>query len=38
MFALNDTSKPYHMMKDADTELIAEWKAVDADSFGVKAN
>lgn len=35
LLALNDASKPYHIMKGADTDLIAEWKIVDAEWYGV---
>jgi hypothetical protein len=35
LLALNDTSKPYHIMKGVDTDLIAEWKIVDAEWYGV---
>jgi hypothetical protein len=35
LLALNDTSKPYHIMKGSDTDLVAEWKIVDANWFGV---
>jgi hypothetical protein len=35
LLALNDASKPYHIMKGVDTDLIAEWKIVDAEWYGV---
>ena len=35
LLALNDTSKPYHIVKSPDTDLIAEWKIVDSKWFGV---
>jgi hypothetical protein len=35
LLALNDPSKPYHIVKGAETDLIAEWKIVDAEWYGV---
>jgi hypothetical protein len=35
LLALNDASKPYHIMKGVDTDLIAEWKIVDVEWYGV---
>ena len=35
LLALNDTSKPYQIVKGVDTDLVADWKIVDADWFGV---
>jgi hypothetical protein len=35
LLALNDPSKPYHIVRSADTDLIAEWKVVDAEWYGV---
>ena len=35
LLALNDASKPYHITKGVDTDLIAEWKIVDAEWYGV---
>jgi hypothetical protein len=32
---LNDASKPYCIMRGADTDLVAEWKIADADWYGV---
>lgn len=35
LLALNDPSKPYHIMRGADTDLIAEWRIIDAEWYGV---
>lgn len=35
MLALNDHSKPYHIERGVDTDLVAEWKIVDAQWWGV---
>jgi hypothetical protein len=35
LWALNDTSKPYHIVSGEDTDLIAEWKLVDASWYGI---
>jgi ribosomal protein L40E len=35
LLALNDASKPYHIQKGEDTDLIAEWKIVDASWYGI---
>ncbi len=35
LLALNDASKPYHIMRGANTDLIAEWKIVDSEWYGV---
>jgi hypothetical protein len=35
LMALNDPSKPYHLVPGEDTDLIAEWKIVDASWYGI---
>jgi hypothetical protein len=35
LLALNDPSKPYHIIKGDDTDLVAEWKIVDANWYGI---
>lgn len=35
LLALNDPSKPYHIIKGENTDLIAEWKIVDASWYGI---
>lgn len=35
LLALNDPSKPYHIVPAEDTDLIAEWKIVDASWYGI---
>ena len=35
LLASNDPSKPYHIVKGEETDLIAEWKIVDASWYGV---
>lgn len=35
LLALNDPSKPYHIIKGEDTDLIAEWNIVDARWYGI---
>jgi hypothetical protein len=35
ILTLNDPSKPYHIVKGVDTDLIAEWKIVDAKWYGI---
>jgi hypothetical protein len=35
LLALNDSSKPYHIIKGEDTDLTAEWKIVDASWYGI---
>jgi hypothetical protein len=35
ILSLNDPSKPYRIVRDNDTDLIAEWKIVDASWYGV---
>jgi len=35
LLALNDPSKPYHIVRAVDTDLLAEWKIVDAEWYGV---
>jgi hypothetical protein len=35
LLALNDPSKPYHIVKGVDADLIAEWKVVDAKWYGI---
>ena len=35
LLALNDPSKPYHIIKGEDTDLIAEWNIVDAGWYGI---
>ena len=35
ILALNNPSKPYHIVKGTDTDLIAEWKIADAQWYGV---
>jgi len=35
LLALNDSAKPYHIIRGEDTDLIAEWKFVDASWYGV---
>jgi hypothetical protein len=32
---LNDPSKPYHIAKGIDTDLLAEWKIADAEWYGI---
>jgi hypothetical protein len=35
LLALNDPSKPYHLAKGEDTDLVAEWNIVDATWYGI---
>jgi hypothetical protein len=35
LLALNDPSKPYHLAKGEDTDLVAEWNIVDANWYGI---
>ncbi|MBS7631838.1 hypothetical protein KEJ47_09800, partial [Candidatus Bathyarchaeota archaeon] len=35
LLALNDPSKPYHVRRDSETDLVAEWKIVDAEWYGI---
>lgn len=35
LLALNEASKPYHIVKGEDTDLVAEWKIIDASWYGV---
>ena len=35
ILALNNPSKPYHIVKGIDTDLVAEWKIADAQWYGV---
>ncbi len=35
VLALNDPAKPYRIAKGVDTDLVAEWKIVDAQWYGV---
>jgi len=35
ILALNDPSKPYHIRRDPATDLVAEWKIVDAEWYGI---
>lgn len=35
LLALNDPSKPFHIVPGEDTDLIAEWKIVDASWYGI---
>jgi len=35
ILALNDPSKPYRIVKGVDSDLVAEWKIVDAEWYGV---
>jgi hypothetical protein len=35
ILTLNDASKPYHIIKGDDTDLIAEWKIADANWWGI---
>lgn len=35
ILALNDPSKPYHIVKGTDTDLVGEWNIVDAEWYGV---
>jgi hypothetical protein len=35
ILALNDTSKPYHIVKGEEADLVAEWKIVDASWYGI---
>jgi len=35
LLALNDSSKPYHIIKGEETDIIAEWKIVDAKWYGI---
>lgn len=35
LLALNDKSKPYHIIRGEDTDLVAEWKIVDATWYGI---
>lgn len=35
ILALNDPSKPYHIVKGEDTDLVAQWKIVDAEWYGI---
>ena len=35
ILALNDASKPYHVVKGKESDLVAEWKIVDASWYGI---
>src|SRR4030042_922073 len=35
ILALNDASKPYHVVKGEESDLVAEWKIVDASWYGI---
>jgi hypothetical protein len=35
ILSLNDPSKPYRIVRGVDTDLIAEWKIVDAEWYGI---
>jgi hypothetical protein len=35
ILALNDPSKPYHIVKGEEADLVAEWKIVDASWYGI---
>lgn len=35
LLALNDPSKPYGIVRGVDTDLVAEWKIVDAEWYGI---
>ncbi|MBM3175144.1 MAG: hypothetical protein FJZ93_05375 [Chloroflexi bacterium] len=35
LLALNDPSKPYHIVKGEEADLVAEWKIVDASWYGI---
>jgi hypothetical protein len=35
LLSLNDSSKPYHLLKGEETDLIADWKIVDASWYGI---
>ena len=35
LLALNDPQKPYHLVPGEDTDLVAEWKIVDASWYGI---
>jgi len=35
LLALNDPAKPYHIVRREDTDIIAEWKFVDASWYGI---
>jgi len=35
LLALNDAAKPYHIARGEDTDLVAEWKFVDASWYGI---
>ncbi|MBM4312770.1 MAG: hypothetical protein FJ122_02495 [Deltaproteobacteria bacterium] len=35
LLALNNPSKPFHVVPGEDTDLIAEWKIVDASWYGI---
>jgi hypothetical protein len=35
LLALNDPAKPYHIVRGEDTDLVAEWKFVDASWYGI---
>ncbi|MCJ7654575.1 MAG: hypothetical protein MUO97_04620 [Dehalococcoidia bacterium] len=35
ILALNDTTKPYHVVKGKESDLVAEWKIVDASWYGI---
>ncbi len=35
LLALNDPQKPYHLVPGEDTDLLAEWKMVDAAWYGI---
>ena len=35
ILALNSSSMPYHIVKGTDTDLVAEWKIVDAQWYGI---
>jgi hypothetical protein len=35
ILALNDPSKPYHIIAGKDIDLVAEWKIVDAQWYGI---
>jgi hypothetical protein len=35
ILALNSPSMPYHVVKGTDTDIVAEWKIVDAQWYGI---
>lgn len=35
LLALNDAAKPYHVVRGGDSDLVAEWKFVDASWYGI---